>query len=200
MIFYFSQMKHFSSSNSLLASLFILFKAFFKLFFLLFFPLSHLFHFKIFIFHSVWLSFCHFVSPSVSRLLAASLSLPPLLPLSLHIFLSLSSSCSLLPAASHSPSHSFTQLPPCIPPSPVSFSLSAFSCPLLLLIYPSLFLYLSFCFFLSFFLFPLPSTKLVCFKLFPVFLSLPPLCPSFFSFPLCSLSALLCFVFSFFVS
>lgn len=155
MIFYFSQMKHFSSSNSLLASLFILFKLF------LFFVFSVLpcsFSLSLICFTSqfLFLSGFHFVilflllSPGCLLPLSPSL---PSFPLSLHIFLSLSSSCSLLPAASHSPSHSFTQLPPCIPPPPVSFSLSAFSCPLLLLISPSLFLYLSFCFF---FFFPLP--------------------------------------------
>lgn len=141
---------------------------------------------NVFIFDSVWLSFCHFLSPYVSWLLTGSPSLPSSL-MSLHILLSLSPSCSLLPAASHSPSHS---LSPPLPPSPVSFSppLSAFSFPPALLISPLLFLYLSFSVF-----FPLPLTftrlsPLPCFS---------PSLPLFFSalaFPPSVLSLCFCFL------
>lgn len=140
-----------------------------------------------------------FLSPSVSWLLTASPSLP--FPLSLHVFLFLSSSCSLLPAASHSPSHSFTQPSPPPPPSLMCVSLSQPSSfppahPLLLLISPSLSLYLTFSpFFFLFFLSLLPFTRLLhglsshSLTLFPA--SLPPslhLCLCF-----CSHSALQCF-------
>lgn len=80
-----------------------------------------------------YLSFClAFIlsfSFSICLLVAHCISLPPSLPpsspslpLSPHILLSLSSSCSLLTAALDSPSHSFTQLSPSL--SSLSLSLS----------------------------------------------------------------------------
>lgn len=134
---------------------------------LLFVPLflslaSFTLHF-FFIFHSVWLSFCHFLSPSVSWLLTASPSLPPSVSTYLYFsfFLLLSSDCCLTLTLSlfHS---ALPSLPlQCLSPS---LSLSAFllpSClpspPPLLLISPSLSLslYLSFSLF-SVFLSPSP--------------------------------------------
>lgn len=98
------------------------------------FSLARLFHLFFFsqIFHSVWLSFCHFLSP-VSWLLTVSLSLPLFLPL-LSFDYCLTFTLSLFHSA--------------LPPSPVSFSLSFSLPPLslpplpLLLISPSVSLYL----------------------------------------------------------